>query len=273
MANFCLFCSKPMKDRSREHIIPQWLWPYLGMTKLSMIGSVHKGRTGPSTSYAFVEKELPTKALGKFLEGRVCRECNPGWMSLLEEAVKPLLIPILDTPTLVDEWSVEDRKVLARWAVKTSLMALSRSVVPKNVPKDHFTAIKQGIIPEGVSVFAGYHMMVEKRFGYDAGRRWDVEIPPETPEELKTEILQTVNEQTYKVCFQFRSLLLMTAFSPMQQLALSFDSRTHQLILEGGAVRERSNPPMFTPRKPLALMLPTDKARRHFVDSLRLIWL
>ena len=238
-----------------------------------MIGSVHKGRVGPSTSRPFVIKELPSKPIGGFVEGRVCKRCNEGWMSKLESAVKPLLVPILDTPTLVDEWSIEDREVLARWAVKTSLMAISVSIASSNVPEDHFTAIKKSIIPAGISVFAGYHFMGDKGFSYEAGRHWHVDAPAETPHEVRTEILHTVHKHSYKVCLQFRSLLLMTVFSPTRQLVVSCDSATHQLVLTEAPVAVRSNPVFTGPRIPLGMLLASDDARRSFADLMRIIYM
>jgi hypothetical protein len=195
-------------------------------------------------------------------------------MSRLENAAKPLLTNILDTTTLVDEWPIEDRRLLAQWTVKTSLMAISRSVFSQNVPADHFDAIKRGVISTGISVFVGYHVMVEKGFSYEAGRHWgDLEMPPETSNSSRDEILGVLNQHSYKVCLQFRSLLLMTAFSPTPQLVLSSDDATHQLIWTERPVRQRWNPPMFTgPRKPLAMMLTSDNARRRFADLMRMIW-
>jgi hypothetical protein len=206
MARLCMFCSEVVEERSREHIVPQWLWPFVGLTKGSMLGSVHKGRTGPLPSESFVIENLPEKPMGNFVEGRVCTECNTGWMSKLEVAVKPLLTPILDTPTLVDEWPITDRELLARWAVKTSLMAISRSVVSQNAPADHFKAIKEGRIPEGIGVFAGYSFFTDKGFSYEAGRNWEVEMPPFTANEVQDEILGVLKRHSYKVCLQFSFL-------------------------------------------------------------------
>jgi hypothetical protein len=274
MSRLCIFCSKQSKSRSREHVIPKWLWPLVGITKLSPIRSVHKGRIGPSGSPPFVIKDLADKVIGGFVEGRVCTQCNTGWMSKLENAVKPFLTTILDIPTLVDEWPIEDRGVLARWVVKTALMAISTSVVSQNVPDEHFNAIKRGIILPGISVFVGYHALVEKGFSYEAGRHWgDVEMPAETPDKLKDEISGALNQHSYKVCLQLRSLLLMAAFSPTPQLVLSSDDATHQLIWTERPITQRRNPPIFTgPRGPFAMLLTSDNARRRFADLMRMIW-
>jgi hypothetical protein len=60
----------------------------------------------------------------KRLESRVkhvCGGCNQGWMSRLEEAAKPILMPMMfDNLPLV--LSPSDQWTLARWAVKTALM-------------------------------------------------------------------------------------------------------------------------------------------------------
>jgi hypothetical protein len=236
--------------------------------KVSPIRSVHKARVGSTSSQPFVIKELGNKAIGTFLEGRVCKQCNNGWMSRLETKVKPLLISLLDNATLVDELPIEDRKVLALWAVKTSLMAISPSVASRNVPAEHFNAIKQGIISPGISVFAGYHFMVNKGFSYEAGRHW-----PETPADAPEEILRVINQHSYKVCLQLRSLLLMVAFSPEPELVLSSDDATHQLIWTERPIKKRWAPPILGgPRRPFGQLLTSDTARRHFADSLRIMW-
>jgi hypothetical protein len=274
MARLCLFCSKKVLKRSREHIVPQWLWDYVGLTKTSMIRSAHKGRIGSSRSQPVVLKDLHDKPMSGFVEGRVCTECNTGWMSRLEVGVKPLLLPILDSPTLLDEWPAESRKLLARWTVKTSLMAISTSVVSANAPVDHFTAIKRGIISHGISVFLGHHFLTDKGFSYEAGRHWILQTPREALGLPRDEMLVTVNQHSYKVCLQFRSLLLMAAFSPMPELVLLSDERTHQLVWTGRPIMQRTNLPMFTnPRRPMGMMLTSDKARRHFADLMHMAWL
>jgi hypothetical protein len=271
MSRLCIFCSRQVRTRSKEHMVPEWLWKYVGMTKISMIRSVHKGRTGPLDSNSFVIRDLPDKGVGGFVEGRVCTQCNTGWMSNLENAVKPLLIPILNEPTLIDEWPFKKRQVLAQWVVKTSLVAISRSVVLTNVPNDHFISIRRGVISEGISVFGGYHFMGDKGFSYQAGKKWDVDMPAKVPKELKDDIWGAAQQHCYKVCLQFRSLLLMAAFSPTPQFVLFSDESTHQLIWTERPIKRLPRHPFLTGR-PFGMMLASDDARRRFADLLRIDW-
>jgi hypothetical protein len=141
------------------------------------------------------------------------------------------------------------------------------------VPPNHFSLTKQGIIPQGISVFCGYHLMGDKGFSYEAGRHWSVDAPPETSQKVKTEILRTVRQHSYKVCLQFRSLLLMTVFSPTPKLVVSFDSATHQLIWTTQAVDQRYHPPVLAgARIPFGILLTSDLARRRFADLMRIVW-
>lgn len=58
----------------------------------------------------------------------VCRQCNSGWMSALEEAVRPVLTPMMAGKELA--LSDTQQALLARW------IALKVIVVDANVPQD-----------------------------------------------------------------------------------------------------------------------------------------
>jgi hypothetical protein len=148
------------------------------------------------------------------------------------------------------------------------------SVVSTNAPVDHFTSIKRGIISHGISVFLGHHFLTDKGFSYEAGRHWILQTPREALGLSRDEMLVAVNQHSYKVCLQFRSLLLMAAFSPMPELVLSSDEGTHQLIWTDRPTIQRPNSPILANlRKPLGLLLTSDKARRHFADLIHMVWL
>lgn len=50
----------------------------------------------------------------------VCKKCNNGWMSGVENATKPILAPMVRGQTV--SLSADDRAVLSSWAVKTAMV-------------------------------------------------------------------------------------------------------------------------------------------------------
>jgi hypothetical protein len=112
----CVFCGG--EGLTREHVWPNWI---SGVLPKGIELEVSKTQTDPKT-------EL-TKPLGSpwrsvrfdLTVRRVCGACNGGWMSRLEEAAKPLLVPlILGESALLD---AEERRVIAAWALLRVVMA------------------------------------------------------------------------------------------------------------------------------------------------------
>ena len=55
----CLFCTNPLTERAREHVIPQWLIDYMGVRDEDLFqgiaqtqdGALFKQRTSPGLAY------------------------------------------------------------------------------------------------------------------------------------------------------------------------------------------------------------------------------
>jgi hypothetical protein len=114
----CIFCGQP--GGSREHIVGKWILNDFGLYSIkSRFGF---GNQLPTGNMDEIEAPQP---LGGFYTDSVCRSCNNGWMSQLEDAVKPLLSPLL-----VEPWPSPDRQLLTalfvhsatitRWLLKTA---------------------------------------------------------------------------------------------------------------------------------------------------------
>jgi hypothetical protein len=92
-----------------EHVWPDWLKNYVPKTlskHTSLTEEIYtdyrnssvKGWSGDPQS-----RRLPV----------VCERCNQGWMKDLQDAVKPILVPLLDAkPTLIGQYN---QKLLAAW--------------------------------------------------------------------------------------------------------------------------------------------------------------
>ncbi|MGH2922380.1 MAG: hypothetical protein ACRDKU_09965, partial [Gaiellaceae bacterium] len=67
-------------------------------------------------------EELRTWTAGKLdmKVRRVCESCNNGWMSELEKAAQPVLLPLIEGKS--KKLVPVEQEVVAVWAIKTALM-------------------------------------------------------------------------------------------------------------------------------------------------------
>ena len=103
----CIFCGS--QPTTREHVWADWLKQYIPKTSVNysyLSATSHKTHT-----------EYTRKTVGGDLRSRrlqvVCQPCNNGWMSLLQERAKPLLLPLLKGEITV--FDVNQQQVLAAW--------------------------------------------------------------------------------------------------------------------------------------------------------------
>lgn len=107
---FCWFCPVEQGRKSREHVFPQWLSAHHGARAELVTPVRFSGVTGEELS------RRPAKPLSAFVSGDVCTTCNNGWMSRIEERVRPLLTSSKRTGRL----SPDDAVALAHWFTKTA---------------------------------------------------------------------------------------------------------------------------------------------------------
>jgi hypothetical protein len=113
MPRQCGFCGG--SGVSKEHLWPQWVLKIILKTrgeegKKYIVEHERHGRTT-----RFETTNIETKV------GMPCEGCNNGWMSKLEESVKPFMAGMVFPGhlTLLNE---DRRRLLARWAVKTAMV-------------------------------------------------------------------------------------------------------------------------------------------------------
>ena len=155
----CRGCGTEMRGlRSREHILPQWLHPYIEMP-------------GVSLEHRAVNEEgvrlLRSHDLKSFALNSICNRCNNGWMSRLEMEVKPILLPLIIGKRSAQSLSADERTVLARWAFKTAFMILSvqkTESVPWNLFEDW--AVAGAGAPDPAVIFALGDIQSTQGFGY-----------------------------------------------------------------------------------------------------------
>ena len=124
MANLpgkCVFCGGG--NLTKEHIWPNWLKPYIPRNALPI--SVHAmslTATGPTGRFSIRKPGLldrPGDSQSQRLRV-VCRSCNNGWLSRMQQSAKPILIPYLD-----GQWPsipCVHQRILAAWATMFTMV-------------------------------------------------------------------------------------------------------------------------------------------------------
>jgi hypothetical protein len=143
----CVFCGARAK-LTHEHVFPRWIEQYIpgegGFTNVRAM--VTDREILEQDSWRSSRLDLRVRA--------VCGSCNNGWMSKLEGAVQSILKPILlgVSPTV----SGADRKILARWVVKTGIVMNAwhgdKLDSPDPLAKE---AVRAGLRPEHVKAWFG----------------------------------------------------------------------------------------------------------------------
>lgn len=114
----CIFCGGG--SLSREHVWPRWAAELLPDAPGALLTLYEKPVTqpGPPTK----EKERNRQGSLKSHRVRaVCRSCNSGWMSRLEESVRPVLTPLIVGAEA--SLSASDQELLFRWLTLKVMVA------------------------------------------------------------------------------------------------------------------------------------------------------
>ena len=145
-------------------------------------------------------------AAGNLVAGRVCEDCNNGWMSALEIEAMPILKPLIDGTVSLLSISDAERTIVAKWTAKTAYV-ISHAVPLKKTPDPshlHYMKDHAGGVPLRVGVF-GQQSMATGDFRQIQRNQWrhltnsPSRITPIPP------------RGTYKTALQFRYLMLLVA--------------------------------------------------------------
>jgi len=150
----CLFCGGG--PDSKEHAIPEWVSRVCGCSaegKFPIVTLHYREGVGIRDKRGF--------HLDRLRVGCVCRSCNNGWMSRLEEAVKPILQPLLEggLPVLRDlllERLVIGSPVVSLWTVKTAMTLTMALPGGLRIPINYAEQVASGVVPNDVLVFAAF---------------------------------------------------------------------------------------------------------------------
>jgi hypothetical protein len=115
-SKYCIYCGD--SPTTREHIWADWLRQYIPKTNINH-----------TASESLINPDLSADRTAKLWAGDprsrrvqiVCGPCNHHWMSELQKAAKPILIPlILGQATIL---SKDQQQILAAWAAMTMISA------------------------------------------------------------------------------------------------------------------------------------------------------
>ena len=114
----CIFCGNG--GLSKEHIFADWLKELFPRDETS---SHTYGTIDPSPVIGVPRISLRDRpGHGRTRKVRVvCKSCNNGWMSALEERTKPMLLPVIGGQR--HRLPLEAQELLATWAAKTVMIA------------------------------------------------------------------------------------------------------------------------------------------------------
>ena len=135
---------------TKEHVWPDWLGPHLPNDMLNH--EVYSELILPTETLTTVTKRSggPQSARVR----HVCQACNNGWMSVLQNDAKPILIPLLQGGRI--SLFKNERLILARWIVMFCMVAefMDRSGLRIGISQEARTYLKEkGSVPLGWKIW------------------------------------------------------------------------------------------------------------------------
>lgn len=194
----CIFCGNPLTgQRSREHVFPRWL-----MREFDTLAQPFSVTwTDDADGSPRESREL---VMGNLVAGRVCRTCNNGWMSQLEQAASGLLLDVATGRRPLAGLDADERRLLSRWVAKTAFAARSAAPGPQLVPPAQASALVDGNMPN-VRVVAR-QAPLHIGFNWYATQRWMVTYPPGARAEVERLVstshktVLTIGQAIFAVC-------------------------------------------------------------------------
>ena len=146
----CIFCQSAQK-LSREHVWADWLRNYLQRPNKRAFHFVSSSKTGGQITRGKLNR--PGDLHAQRLQV-VCKSCNETWMGKLQEAAKPIIVPLLN-----DNWDYlgeREQRILAAWAIMFTMVnefSHPESVAAPQRHRDQFR--NTSTIPPDWSVWLG----------------------------------------------------------------------------------------------------------------------
>lgn len=181
----CIFCGEGGKSgnpMSEEHLWSEWMAPLLPKNKGTRYVEYAESFRATQPAGPKLLRDRQGGAIDKRYKV-VCKRCNETWMSAMEMAVRPRLIPLIKgEPILLGEC---DRQMLADWIMlkafvveHTSYRDFPAEPISSQQDREYFMLLRQ--LPFGVRIWIAQHTSPEKWrsavFGHNFGA-----APPHGP--------------------------------------------------------------------------------------------
>ena len=179
----CIFCGNK-GGISKEHFWPDWLSQYYtNSPNDGNISELHAAEGMQPRQLQF-RKQRQGSVLTKKIRA-VCKSCNNGWMSVLEEKIKPVLVAGIHGHSLI--LSKAQLADLAHWAcVKSILGEHAEGEMALTPSEDRYLVFKQSKIPDYFRIFIGRHSALTQlaflRQSTTVSRKMDGPNPPLSPD-------------------------------------------------------------------------------------------
>ena len=113
----CIYCNS-RKEMSKEHVIADWVAKILPRDNERITRQVWGRREQNKINVAAPFYKKSQGGVGSTKLRRVCRNCNHGWMNVIQEKAKPHL-----TPLFKGEWNgfSEESVAAISWSVMTAM--------------------------------------------------------------------------------------------------------------------------------------------------------
>jgi hypothetical protein len=173
MPRICVFCGA--SNVSKEHIWPAWAARYMAaegpvqhFLNIVQDGEDDQDRSWPQKTFTLVVRA-------------VCQNCNNGWMSSLEQEVKPFFESAFDGRGRLLHQGLQ--RNLAAWALKTLMMVQHQQGPARRViPSEEYTYLHSHIEPSShVRIWmTAYTGTISTAVGHMYGLDADVQLTPDS---------------------------------------------------------------------------------------------
>lgn len=227
LPKYCVFCrrtlaspSDPKADASptEEHVIPDWLLRAYELSTKKMYPARWAADTGALESRR-------SHWWASLTMRDVCYGCNNGWSSDLEQAAKPLIIPLAAQQTRLDSLDEARQSLVARWAAKTALLCHWNSDFPRFIPGDAVAHLKSDGLPSGVSVFAyqARPLRLATPINFVQSQFWRTYMPVDNCLEARSFV-----KETGKISVRIQDLHFLVTYVPASAWNLVGWHRVHR---------------------------------------------
>lgn len=150
----CVFCGST--GLTKEHVFPNWMSKMLDSRLTATTTIEKKGQADKIYTGAILQHQAKV----------VCANCNNGWMSNLETAVKPILSKMLFDLNHSTTLGKDEQKLLAFWAQKTTMILNVSTGADYSIPAEACADLYHKQEPiEQITVRIGWRLPKKGKYG------------------------------------------------------------------------------------------------------------